>query len=120
MPGAQPMDISVIVCTHNRYQSLAKALESIAASTLPDSVDWEILVVDNCSRDQTRDVVEQFCHRFPGHFRCFFEPHPGKSNALNTGIREARGKILVFTDDDVTVEPTWLQNLTANLHNGEW
>ena len=40
--------------------------------------------------------------------------------ALNAGIREARGDVLAFMDDDVTVEPTWLQNLTAALDNGEW
>jgi GT2 family glycosyltransferase len=49
-----------------------------------------------------------------------FEPHPGKSHALNTGIREARGDILAFMDDDVTVDPSWLHHLTAALHNGKW
>jgi len=114
------MKISVILCTYNRCQSLANALGSVAASTLPNWVEWEVLVVDNNSCDQTRAVVGEFCQRYPGRFRYLFEPRPGKSNALNTGIRAARGDILVFTDDDVTVEPMWLQNLTAALHNREW
>ena len=114
------MNISVILCTYNRSRSLEKALDSVAMSTLPESTEWEVLVVDNNSCDQTRAVVEDFCHRYPSRFRYLFEPRPGKSNALNTGIREARGDVLVFTDDDVTVELTWLQNLTANLHNREW
>jgi glucosyl-dolichyl phosphate glucuronosyltransferase len=114
------MNITVILCTYNRCQSLAKTLDSVAASTLPESVDWEILVVDNNSSDHTREVVEDFCRRYPRHFRYLFEPQPGKSHALNAGIREARGDVLAFMDDDVTVEPTWLQNLTAPLHKSEW
>lgn len=114
------MNITVILCTYNRCRVLATALGSVAASVLPGSVEWEVLVVDNNSSDGTHDVVEDFCHRYPGRFRYLFEPKPGKSYALNTGIREARGDVIAFLDDDLTVEPKWLQNLTADLDNGEW
>jgi glucosyl-dolichyl phosphate glucuronosyltransferase len=114
------MKITVILCTYNRCQSLLKALESVAVSTFDDAVEWEVLVVDNNSRDQTRKVAEEFCHRYPGRFRYLFEPQQGKSYALNAGIREARGDVLAFMDDDVTVEPTWLQNLTAPLNDQRW
>jgi glucosyl-dolichyl phosphate glucuronosyltransferase len=114
------MEISVILCTYNRCQSLVKALESVAVSTLPRWIEWEVLVVDNNSHDQTREVVEEFSGRYPGRFRYLFEPQPGKSHALNAGIQQARGRILAFMDDDVTVEQTWLQNLTAGLRTGEW
>ncbi len=114
------MKITVILCTYNRCQLLGQALDSIAASTLPQSVEWEVVVVDNNSSDRTSEVVEDFGSRYPGRFRYLFEPRPGKSHALNAGIRDARGEILAFTDDDVTVEATWLQNLTAALHNREW
>ena len=114
------MNISVILCTYNRCQTLEKALASVAASTPPESIQWEVLVVDNNSPDGTRDVAESFCHRYPGRFRYLFELHQGKSYALNTGIREARGDVLAFMDDDVTVESSWLQNLTADLYSGDW
>lgn len=93
---------------------------SVAASNLPDSVDWEVLVVDNNSRDSTREVVEEFAGRFPGRFRYCFEAQQGKSFALNTGILEARGTVLAFLDDDVTVEPAWLNKLTAHLFTEDW
>jgi len=99
---------------------LHAALESVAASVFTEPVTWEVLVVDNNSSDQTREVVEQFCALYPDRFRYVFEPHPGKSYALNTGVRESRGEILAFMDDDVTVEPTWLQNLTASLDSDQW
>jgi len=114
------MDITVILCTYNRCESLAKALESVAASELPESVSWEVLVVDNNSKDRTREVIEEFCRKDPEHFRYLFEARQGKSNALNTGIGEARGKILAFMDDDVIVAPEWLRDITMPLETGAW
>ena len=114
------MKITVIVCTYNRCDSLAKTLETVASSRLPNTVEWEVLVVDNNSNDQTREVVDEFCRRYPRRVRYVFEPLQGLCRARNAGIREARGDILAFVDDDVTVEPTWLQNLTASLHDGQW
>ena len=114
------MNITVILCTYNRCRTLEKALSSVAVSTLPESIEWEVLVVDNNSPDRTRDVVEDFCRRYWGRFRYLLERQQGKSYALNAGIREARGDVLAFMDDDVTVESTWLQNLTAALCSGQW
>jgi glucosyl-dolichyl phosphate glucuronosyltransferase len=114
------MSVSVILCTYNRCRVLATALESVARSQMPESVDWEVLVVDNNSKDDTRDVVEGFRRRYPGRFRYMLESRQGKSHALNTGIRESQGSVLAFMDDDVTVEPTWLLNLTAALENRSW
>jgi glycosyltransferase involved in cell wall biosynthesis len=114
------MNITVLLCTFNRCRSLPKALESVAAQVLPESVTWEVIVVDNNSSDRTRAVVEDYCQRYPGRFRYLFEPQQGLSRARNAGIREARGEIIAFMDDDVTVGPGWLQNLTASLHDGEW
>lgn len=114
------MNVTIILCTYNRCQSLGKALRSVAGSAVPKSIEWEVLVVDNNSTDQTREVVKDYCRRQPEKFRYLFEPQPGKSHALKTGIESARGDILAFMDDDVTVEQTWLQNLTAPLLTGEW
>jgi len=110
----------VILCTYNRSQSLATALESLKALVLPATTEWEILIVDNNSKDATRQVAERFCERDPQHFRYLFETNQGLSNARNAGIREALGEILVFVDDDVIVEPSWLFNLTSDLKSGEW
>jgi glycosyltransferase involved in cell wall biosynthesis len=64
--------------------------------------------VDNDSTDQTRDVVEDFSRRFPGRFRYLLEPYQGVSHAHNAGIRESRGEVVAFMDDDVIVDPEWL------------
>jgi glucosyl-dolichyl phosphate glucuronosyltransferase len=114
------MEISVILCTYNRSELLQKALESLAESQLPAELQWEVLVIDNNSKDSTRRVVEEFCRRHPGRFRYLLERQQGKSFALNTGLREAKGEILAFVDDDVTVDPQWLQTLTVNLRSSKW
>ena len=102
----KPMNITVILCTFNRSQSLVRALGSVVLSRLPEAVTWEVLVVDNNSCDQTREVVADFCARYPGRFRYVFESEPGKSNALNRGVAEAHGDVLAFMDDDVIVDPS--------------
>jgi len=114
------MQVSVILCTYNRSKSLEKALESVAHSTSPMGAAWEVLIVDNNSKDDTRKVAESFVLRYPGRFWYLFEPRQGKSHALNSGIRESRGEILAFMDDDVTVDAEWLARLTGVLHNAEW
>lgn len=113
------MKISVILCTYNRSGSLLTALESVAGSQLPEGFAWEVLVVDNNSKDRTREVVESFCSTHP-RFRYVFELRQGLSNARNTGIREATGEVIAFVDDDVTVDPLWLQNLTGPFLEPQW
>lgn len=107
------MDVTVILCTYNRAASLATALDSVAGSRMPEDVSWEVLVVDNNSNDDTRRVVDEFVSRYPGRFRYAFEPQPGKSNALNSAIRNNDAPILAFIDDDVQADPDWLQELTS-------
>jgi glucosyl-dolichyl phosphate glucuronosyltransferase len=114
------MDLTVILCTYNRCRSLATALESVALSEMPASVTWEVLVVDNNSKDDTRKVVEEYEERYPSRFRYLFEGKQGKSNALNAGISQARGNILAFMDDDVSVNRNWLQNLTTIFQETNW
>jgi glycosyltransferase involved in cell wall biosynthesis len=114
------MKISVILCTYNRCRSLGRALESVAVSVLPPSIEWEVLVVDNNSTDQTAAVIARVSSSSPGRFRYLLEPRQGKSYALNTGIRQASGDVLAFMDDDVSVEPLWLKNLTALLEDAQW
>lgn len=114
------IDISVVVCTYNRSESLGATVKSLAAQTLPESIGWEILIVDNNSTDETRQVVEDLQRRYPERIRYMFELKQGLSHARNAAIREARGEILAFIDDDETAAPSWLGGLTANLYTGEW
>jgi glycosyltransferase involved in cell wall biosynthesis len=72
------------------------------------SWDYEVVVVDNNSNDGTRKVVEGEQEKWGERLRYCFEPTPGKSYALNKGVREARGEILAFTDDDILIDKHWI------------
>jgi glucosyl-dolichyl phosphate glucuronosyltransferase len=112
--------ITVILCTYNRAHSLGKTLESVVAQSMPPSLQWELLVVDNNSTDSTPEVVKEFERRYPQLVRYTFEPNQGISFARNNGVESGRGQILAFIDDDETADPEWLQNLTAHLLSGDW
>jgi glycosyltransferase involved in cell wall biosynthesis len=109
------MQLSVIVCTWNRRALLKAALDSIAASALPPTLDWEILIVDNNSTDGTRSLCEEFVRSNPARFRYFLESRPGKSFALNTAVENSKGEVLAFTDDDVKVHPQWLAEILHTI-----
>jgi len=109
------MTITLILCTYNRANSISTALESVLASILPPDLEWEVVVVDNNSTDHTRAVIEELSSRHPRRLRYLFEPKQGLSNARNAGISAAQGRVVAFTDDDVTVDPKWLQSLTQPL-----
>jgi glucosyl-dolichyl phosphate glucuronosyltransferase len=99
---------------------MTESLDSVAMQNMPQSVEWEVLVVDNNSTDKTREVVEEYCRRHT-RFSYVFEPKQGLSHARNAGVENARGQILAFTDDDIFADPDWLRNLTSSLlDRGEW
>ncbi|MDP3585363.1 MAG: glycosyltransferase [Thiobacillus sp.] len=108
------MDASIIVCTYNRAESLKGTLAALARLESPPTRTWEVVVVDNNSRDHTRQVVEAVQKIWP-HLRYEFEPAQGLSHARNRGIAQAAGEVILFTDDDVLPEPDWLETTLAGL-----
>ncbi len=107
------MQLTVCIATWNRAGLLEQTLASLTRLRVPDGVGWEILVCDNNSRDHTRKVVESFTDRLP--VRYLFEDRQGKSYALNRMIQQATGQWMLFTDDDVLVEPDWLEAYLAEF-----
>jgi len=105
------ISISVCICTYNRAELLSATLESLSALDIEPGLDWEVLLIDNNSSDNTRLVLEKFTDKLP--LRYVFEPTQGLSNARNRAVRECRSNVLLFTDDDVVVEPSWLNGFVA-------
>src|SRR5262249_13382430 len=109
------MQISIVIATYNRAQRLEGTLAALASQEIPDSLKWEIVVVDNNSRDSTADAVAAFCRTATVPVRYVFEPRQGLSHARNRGVREARGSILAFIDDDVVPAPDWVAQVSAAI-----
>src|SRR5690606_4281133 len=100
------MKFSIIIPTYNRAGELLETIDSIARLDVPG--DWELIVVDNRSTDDTKPVVQEALAGYPVPLRYVYEPEQGRYAALNTGIRAATGRIIATTDDDARVEPDWL------------
>lgn len=105
------MQLSIIVSTYNRAELLGEALRSILEQETASDWDWELLVVDNNSTDNTRAVVEVLLAQYPSRLRYIFEQEQGLSAARNRGVRESSGAIVAFTDDDVRVASDWVETL---------
>ena len=105
------MYLSVIIATYNRCENLKEALETLCAQENDGTFDYEVIVVDNNSKDRTREVVESFIAKEGSKIRYLFESAQGKPYALNAAIRQAKGKILAFTDDDVRVDSIWAKSI---------
>lgn len=107
-------DVSVIICTYNRWELLSHALKHLCAQDTCN-VRYEIVVVDNNSTDETRKIVESFIARHKVSIRYVFENKQGLSHARNAGIKNALAPLLAFTDDDVEVAPDWIKSVKESF-----
>jgi glycosyltransferase involved in cell wall biosynthesis len=89
---------------------LRSALEALTLQIRPAD---EVIVVDNDSRDETRDVAMSFADLLPLAY--VFEPRRGVAIARNAGVRVSTGDVIAFTDDDCVPDPSWLLYLEMPL-----
>ncbi len=113
MSTSAPIKVTVAIPTYNRADFLRQTLEGITAQQFPRD-HFEILVIDNNSKDHTKSVVEAFGSAQPAP-RYIHEPKQGLDHARNRAIEEARGEIIVFGDDDILVQPDWLAQMAVPL-----
>jgi len=112
------MDISIVVCTHNRAKLLSHTLEALRAADLPENFQAEVLVVANACKDETISLLASLSGQWRQSglgLRWLEEPKPGKSNALNLAIQEAKADVLCFIDDDQVVARDYLLALADLL-----
>jgi glucosyl-dolichyl phosphate glucuronosyltransferase len=112
------LDATVLIATYNRAAFLDETLQSIRALQVAPGRRWDVVVVDNNSSDATRAIVERHAAAFPVPLRYLFEPRQGRSSALNAGIIASVGAVIAMTDDDVRVEPQWLDAACDALGGG--
>jgi len=101
-------DFTVVVPTYNRAESLRATLKALGGQVVPPELRWDILVVDNNSRDHTPTVVKEFARTARTAVHYYFEARAGKSRALNAGIARTSSDFLLFTDDDVLPSASWV------------
>ena len=111
------MMVSVLVSTCNRCDKLRLLLDTMKTKGSAWPTETEVLVIDNNSSDATKQVVAEYTSLENPVFRYLLESKPGKSRALNAGIREARGEIIAFTDDDCIPSPSWVASILKEFES---
>lgn len=110
-PTQDKVDVSVIIPTYNRKDSLLRTLDSLSRQTYP-AERFEVIVVDDGGSDGTEEVTMQ---SFPFQLRYVRQNNQGAAVARNCGAMAAQGETLVFLDDDITVVPQFIRLFQAEL-----
>ena len=99
------MFLSVVICTYNRGKYLPMVLDSLKIQQYPTD-SFEIVLINNNSTDNTESITKTYQQenpQIPLHY--IVEYNQGISHARNRGVTSSKGEIIVFIDDDETVEP---------------
>lgn len=112
-PMSSEPEVSVIIPTYNRAALLRDAVTSVLGQDT--QIPFEIIVVDNNSKDDTASVVRELMDQHPGRINYIVETEQGNAHARNRGVKTARAPIIAFLDDDVTVDSNWLTSLKTAL-----
>lgn len=107
------MKLSIVVCTYNRCQMLKACLDSLVNQTIPYT-DYEIIVVDNNSNDDTQEAVRKYYSNVKD-IRIINEETQGLSHARNRGWREAQGRYIAFIDDDAKADKNWAKRIILSF-----
>ncbi len=105
--------ISVIIPTYNRYAALRETLNSLAAQV--PATNFEVVIVDDGSTDATSEIAR---HSFPFAVRYIAQENQGSAAARNNGAHHSMGDILIFIDDDMTLDPGYLAAIVARTAVG--
>src|SRR5438445_517974 len=119
-PERSAPEVSFIICTRNRVAVLEACIKSVqAACRAYAAFAAELVVVDNGSTDRTAERLASIAKMSDIAFTPVFEPRPGLAAARNAGLRRARGRVLVFVDDDCAVHCDYLGDLERHYASGD-
>lgn len=108
---------SIIIPTYNNAKILKICLEHILKLNKPE-FEYEVLVIDNGSKDETKEIIKSFENRIP-KLRYFYDETPGQLTGRHVGAKNASGEILCYIDDDSFVDKNWLTEIEKTFSNSE-
>lgn len=106
--------VSVIIPVYNAEKTLNRCLDSVLRQNYPD---YEVIVVDNNSKDKSRQIIKGF-QKNSNRLKYVFEGCPSVAAARNNGISQASGEIMLFTDSDCIIPDDWIKALSEPIRNG--
>lgn len=107
--------LSIIIPIYNVESYLSRCIESVLAQE--GNWDYEILLVNDGSPDNSQKIIDDYVHKFPGKIKGFQKKNGGLSSARNYGINQAKGEYLLFIDSDDYIEPTLLNQTMPKIQN---
>jgi glycosyltransferase involved in cell wall biosynthesis len=110
--------LSIVICSRNRAHEIVNCLPGVAAQAKMFS-DVEVIIVDNGSTDNTKEVVQQMSASLQFSFRYIFEPIAGLCQARNRGRQEAKGTVLAYLDDDAILKDRWVEKVRQHFLEGK-
>lgn len=102
--------LTVLIATYDGAETLPDVLNAYCQLESPNG-GWKLIIVDNGSPDHTKEIIASFSKRLPLTY--LIESKRGKNVALNTGLSDVSGDLVVFTDDDVLPQPDWLRQIRS-------
>lgn len=99
--------VSLIMPAYNAREYIARSIDTALAQSF---TDMEVIIVDDGSTDETRDIIQWYKEKYP-HIKFFCQPNGGQASARNTGIRHAAGKYISFMDNDDMLRPDMIERL---------
>lgn len=112
------MDISVVIATYNRKDSLKQALDALMKQDFCHR-SFEVIVVNDGSTDGTGNLLEEYAVFGSVSLRFFEQQNQGPAAARNLGVQYAKGAIIAFTDDDCIPAKDWLRTIDAEFKSCE-
>lgn len=110
------MKFSVILCSRERSADVVQTLTALLAALEAAAQEWEVVVVDNASTDDTAAAAKRV---LGNRGTVVLEQRLGLSHARNRGVAEASGEVLVFIDDDITVDDRWVRTYERVFEDAE-
>jgi len=112
--------VSVVICCYNSAKLLAVTLEHLSRQKTRKYVDWEVVIVNNASTDNTSEVAATEWKKYPdckGSLRIAYQPIPGLAAAREKGIEESKYEYIVFCDDDNWLDENFVQNVVRLMRS---
>jgi glucosyl-dolichyl phosphate glucuronosyltransferase len=111
------VDVTVLIATRNRAEHLAAGLTTVLHSAERSPFETEVLVVNNGSHDNTDQVIKGFTETWP-ILRTSYDSVAGHSGTLNRALERIKGRVVIFTDDDVHVPTSWVTDMASPILDG--
>lgn len=110
--------LSLLIPAYNESQRISPALDRVIEYLRTQTYAWELLIVDDGSRDETASLVAKRIEGIPNATLIAYQPNRGKGYAVRTGVLAAQGKWVVFLDADLSTPPEEIENALRYLNDG--